>query len=111
MLLLMDNLLSLFGSLVIVYAALKAVYMFYKGVMTNTLDIAMVRLELGYGIILGLEFMIGADIIESIARPTYYDIGILGALVFIRTFLSYFLNKELEALTPERKKSLKGVGH
>lgn len=110
MLLYTDKLLSLLGSLVIVYAALKAVYMFCKGVMNDTLDINMLRLELGYGIILGLEFMIGADIIESMAQPTYYDIGILAALVFIRTFLSYFLGKELAALSPERQRSMKSMG-
>ncbi len=42
--------------------------------------------------------MIGADIIESMAKPTYYDVGILGILVVIRTFLSYFLGKELAEL-------------
>lgn len=93
-----DKMLSFLGSLVIVYAALKAVVMFIKGILSDTLDVNMLRLELGYGIILGLEFMIGADIIESMAQPTYYDIGILASLVFIRTFLSYFLGKELAAL-------------
>lgn len=101
-----DKLLSLLGSLVIVYAAVKAIVMFIRGILADNLSINKLRLELGYGIILGLEFMIGADIIESMARPTYYDIGILAALVFIRTFLSYFLGKELAALSPDVRKSM-----
>ncbi len=101
-----DTLLSILGSSVIVYAALKATVMFIKGVVSDTLNINKLRCELGYGIILGLEFMIGADIIESMAKPTYYDIGILASLVFIRTFLSYFLGKELEALSPEDRKTM-----
>ena len=102
-----DTLLSVLGTLVIVYAALKATVMFVTGVVTDSLNINKLRCELGYGIILGLEFMIGADIIESMAQPTYYDIGILASLVFIRTFLSYVLGKELEALSPDDKKAIK----
>ena len=100
-----DQLLSFFGSAVILYTSLRAVYLFCWGVRTGTLDINLIRLELGYGIILGLEFMIGSDIIKSMARPNYYDLGMLAALVFIRTFLSYFLGRELAELSPSRKKS------
>ncbi len=99
-----DHVLSLLGSGIIAYAALKAAYLFCVGIFTNKLDITRLRLELGYGIILGLEFMIGADIIESMAQPTYYDLGILAILVVIRTFLSYFLGKELEELKPETRR-------
>ena len=101
-----DTLLSTLGTLVIVYAALKAMIMFIKGVVSDSLSVNKLRCELGYGIILGLEFMIGADIIESMAQPTYYDIGILASLVFIRTFLSYVLGKELEALSSHDKKAI-----
>ena len=100
-----DQLLSFFGSAVIFYPSLRAVYLFCRGVRTGTLDINLIRLELGgYGIILGLEFMIGSDIIKSMARPSYYDLGMLAALVVIRTFLSYFLGRELAELSPSRKK-------
>ena len=104
-----DQLLSLLGSFVIVYAALRAIYMFCRGVLSDTLNISMVRCELGFGILLGLEFMIAADIVESMAKPTYYDIGILAILVVIRTFLSYFLGKELAALSPEHQKKVQGI--
>ncbi len=106
MLLYAEVLLSLLGSLVIVYAALKATVMFITGVLSNSLNVTRLRCELGYGILLGLEFMIGADIIGSMAKPTYYDIGILAILVFIRTFLSYFLGRELADLSPEDRKSV-----
>ena len=101
-----EELLSVIGSLVIVYAALKATVMFVRGIFTDTLNVTKLRCELGYGILLGLEFMIGADIIGSMAKPTYYDIGILAMLVFIRTFLSYFLGRELAALSPEDRQSV-----
>lgn len=92
---------SFIGIGVIVIATLKAVYDFIRLLLGKKVDISDIRLDLGYGIILGLEFFVAADIIESVFKPTYYDIGILAAIVAIRTFLSYFLNKELEELHVE----------
>jgi uncharacterized membrane protein len=100
---------AMIGVVVIVYSASKSVYLFVQGLMGTSVDINRIRLEFGYGIILGLEFLVAADIIESIGKPTYYDIGILASIVLIRTFLSYFLNKELEQLSPEGKETLKDV--
>lgn len=100
---------ALVGVFVLVYSAANSVYLFLRGVAGRSIDINRIRLEFGYGIILALEFLVAADIIESIAKPTYYDIGILASIVLIRTFLSYFLNKELEALVPERKDMIKDV--
>lgn len=53
---------------------------------------------LGYGmwLLLGLEFELGADIVRSVISPTWADIGQLGAIAVIRTFLNYFLEKDLE---------------
>ena len=46
--------------------------------------------------LLGLEFELAADIIASVISPTWKDIGELGAIAVIRTFLNYFLEKDLE---------------
>ena len=48
----------------------------------------------GY-ILLALEILIVADIIETIVKPTLEDIIRLAAIVAIRTAISYFLNKEM----------------
>jgi uncharacterized membrane protein len=45
-----------------------------------------------------LEFLIAADIIQTILKPTSQDLIELGGVVLIRVVLSYFLNKEIEAL-------------
>src|SRR5262245_42044059 len=50
----------------------------------------------GMWLLLGLEFELAADIIESVISPTWQDIGELGAIAVIRTFLNYFLEKDLE---------------
>lgn len=50
---------------------------------------------LGSYILLSLEVLIVADIIESIINPTFEDIMRVAALVVIRTIISYFLHKEI----------------
>lgn len=56
-----------------------------------------VRRHLGNYILLGLEFMIAGDIIHTVLYPSKESLIVLGAIVAIRTVISYFLNKELEA--------------
>ena len=55
----------------------------------------VLRHHLGSYLLLGLEFMIAADIIHTIIHPDPQSLIILGAIVVIRTIISYFLNKEL----------------
>ena len=50
----------------------------------------------GMWLLLGLEFELAADIIDSVISPTWQDVGMLGAIAVIRTFLNYFLEKDLE---------------
>jgi uncharacterized membrane protein len=57
----------------------------------------------GGWLLLGLEFALAADIIATVVSPTWDDIGELGAIAVIRTFLNYFLERDLESSEPERK--------
>ncbi len=50
----------------------------------------------GTWLLLGLEFELAADIIGSVVSPTWPDIGKLGAIAVIRTFLNFFLEHDLE---------------
>ena len=50
--------------------------------------------------LLGLEFELAADIIGSVVSPTWRDIGELAAIAVIRTFLNYFLERDLENSEP-----------
>ena len=54
-----------------------------------------VRLGIGFNLILGLEFLIAADIIRTIVEPTLEELGILAAIVAIRIALAYFLGREI----------------
>jgi len=50
----------------------------------------------GMWLLLGLECELAADIIGSVISPSWQDIGELGAIAVIRTFLNYFIEKDLE---------------
>lgn len=52
---------------------------------------------LGYYLLLGLEFLIAADIIDTLMKPTLQDLLALGAIVLIRTVISFSLNAELKS--------------
>ena len=59
------------------------------------------RSDIGRGILLGLEWMVGADIILTISAPLAFEsLGLLAALVVIRTFLSFSLETEIEGCWP-----------
>lgn len=57
------------------------------------------RQKLGAYLILGLEVFIAADIIRTITRPDWNEIGMLAAIIGLRTVLSYFLGMELREKT------------
>ena len=67
------------------------------------------RSNLGRGILLGLELLVGADIIATITAPlTYESVGLLGAIVVIRTFLSFSLETEIEGCWPWQRATVQG---
>ncbi len=65
-----------------------------------------VRQMLGHGILLGLEFLVAADIIHTVAvELTFESVGVLALVVIIRTFLSFTLDLELTGRWPWQKPS------
>ncbi len=59
------------------------------------------RQGLGRSILLGLELLVAGDIIRTVAiRPTFTSVGVLAAIVAIRTFLSWSLEVELTGRWP-----------
>ena len=69
------------------------------------------RANLGRGILLGLELLVAADIIGTVAvTPTFESLGVLAAIVLIRTFLSFSLEVEIEGRWPWARRRKEGEG-
>lgn len=59
------------------------------------------RRNLGKAILLGLELLVAADIVRSVAvDPSFVSVGVLGVIVVIRTFLSWSLELEINGRWP-----------
>lgn len=64
------------------------------------------KIRLGSALLLGLEILVAADIIRTVAlEPTLENVLVLGLLVIIRTFLSWSLVVEIEGRWPWQKKA------
>ena len=55
----------------------------------------LLRHHVGSYLLLGLEFLIAADVIHTLIKPTLEEVAVLGSIVVIRTILNFFLNKEI----------------
>jgi uncharacterized membrane protein len=95
------------GVFVICVGGVRGLYQLFMLYVYEKFDTAYIRLQFGDSVILGLEFMVGADIIGSLVEPDYYNLGLLGIIVVIRTVLSFFLNYELQTLSPMQRKAIK----
>ncbi len=68
------------------------------------------RMLFGGWLVVALEFQLAADIVGTIISPTTAHLVELGAIALIRTFLNYFLSKELleqKEIIQARKEKLK----
>jgi uncharacterized membrane protein len=64
----------------------------------------IVRTVFGRSILLGLEFLVAADIIRTVAvQPSLENVTVLGLIVLIRTFLSFSLEVEIDGRWPWRR--------
>jgi len=67
-------------------------------ISSRTQLINNLRLNLAHALALSLEFLLAADIVGTAVSPDWEAVGKLGAIAIIRTFLNYFLEKEVEEL-------------
>ena len=87
------------AALLIMIGASRAVYemvrRFFAGKFVRGTRKA-VLVQFGVWLLLGLEFELAADIIRSAIAPTWNAIGQLAAIAAIRTFLNFFLERDIE---------------
>jgi uncharacterized membrane protein len=90
--------------LIILYGALEAFYGAVIAVTRGRFKMGERRnvwIRFGVWLLLGLEFELAADIVRTAIAPTWTEIGQLAAIGVIRTFLNYFLEKDLGNYEPE----------
>jgi uncharacterized membrane protein len=94
------------GVAVIVLGALATTGLFcWRSLKDGTARASFSRFrnDFGRAILLGLEFLVAADIVGTVAiGPTLQDLSVLGVLVLIRTFLSFALQVEITGRWPWR---------
>ena len=97
------------GVAVMVLGALVSIPMALRGFQPRRLPAGSAPLSfyrsyrqlLGRSILLGLELLVAADIIRSVAiTPTFESVGVLAIIVLIRTFLSFSLELEISGRWP-----------
>jgi len=91
---------NMIGASVTVWGALISLFEFLKKEILNRKETIQlneaIRIKLGSYLVLAIEFFIAGDIVKTIITPTWQSLGMLGAIVVIRTILSYFLTKDLK---------------
>ncbi len=92
---------SVSGTLVVCWGVIESMVAFVRLKLPASEGNAVaaseaVRQRLGAHLLLGLEVFIAADIITSVLSPSWEKVGILVAIVGVRTILSYFLRMEVK---------------
>jgi uncharacterized membrane protein len=72
----------------------------------------VLRRSFGGVILLGLEVLVAADLVRTVAvEPTWDNVLVLGVIVLIRTVLSFSLEVEIEGVAPWRRAATSGAAH
>ena len=95
--------------LILALAIVKAVrgLVFRNRHLDRERKLAQVRLDLGIALALSLEFLLAADIAATAVSPTWTAVGKLAAISAIRTFLNFFLEREVKELEKGKLERLK----
>lgn len=94
---------SIFGVSILVLGIALATWRFGGRHVQKVDDdnIRAYKIELGRVLLLGLEILVAADIVETVAtEPSFTSVGVLALLVLVRTFLSWTLVLEIEGRWP-----------
>jgi len=102
------------GVLIIVWGVVKALIGFFlmeynhlKKGSDECSEIGVLRRNLGSYLLLGLEFLIAADIVYTILEPNMDEVLVLALIVAIRTVLTYSLDKEVSEGNSSKNLNLK----
>ncbi len=94
---------ELFAVAIIIGAFLKATFSYPSNRRADGREVAFQRYRsnLGQGLLLGLEILVVADVIDSIVvEPTFTSLGVLAFLIVIRTLISWSATLQTEGRWP-----------
>lgn len=106
------SLIEAVGATVLVYGVVRTMIQFVMAELPGggkaELDHvrSALRVGLGFYLLLGLELLIAADIMETMIEPDWQSLGVLGGISLIRILTGFALSKELEH---ERDRSVRGT--
>jgi uncharacterized membrane protein len=97
---------EIFGVLIIVCGIVFATYQMLRAGRAPGQDRTQeTKIRIGRSLLLGLEILVAADIVKTIAiELTFTSLGLLAALVLVRTFLSWTLVLEIEGRWPWQRR-------
>jgi uncharacterized membrane protein len=94
---------GIIGVVVVGWGVLIGAFLFMRGEIISLasrgakeVPLEKIRYDVGRHLLLGLEFLIAADIMRTIAQPSLEQVTVLAIIVAIRTVLSFFLTREIE---------------
>ena len=91
---------EIFGVLIILTGIAWSTYLHLRRPMPGE-DVEVYKIRIGRSLLLGLEVLVAADIVKTIAHElTFISLGLLAGLVLVRTFLSWTLVLEIEGRWP-----------
>jgi uncharacterized membrane protein len=102
---------DVFGVLIILIGVVAATLRYLRGYLRRVADDGYApyrryKVEIGLALLLGLEILVAADIIKTVAlEPNFTSLGVLAVLVIVRTFLSWALVLEIEGRWPWQARS------
>ncbi len=96
---------EIFGVLIIVLGIAFATHRMLASRQPEEARIQDTKIRIGRSLLLGLEVLVAADIIKTIAiELTFMSLGLLAGLVLVRTFLSWTLALEIEGRWPWQRR-------
>lgn len=97
-----------FALLVVLYGTVEAFGIAVRIVLFGRLpedERSLVWLNFGRWLVAGLTFQLAADIIETSISPSWEEIGRFAAIAVIRTFLNFFINRDMAELRERQKET------
>lgn len=104
------TLIEIFGVLIIVLGIVWSTYLFVHR-RDEPRHYDQYKTHIGRSLLLGLELLVAADIVKTIAIGlSFTNLGLLAGLVGVRTFLSWTLLLDIEHCWPWQRKELTEKG-